>query len=181
MIYVALLRGINVGGKNKIDMKQLRITFEKAGMKSVTTYINSGNIIFSDTTNTKDELEKLLEKIILENFDLEIKILLLTIDEFSVIIKKLPDNWKNDKDMKSDVLFLWKDINDPAILDEIKTKPEIDTTIYVPGAILWSVDKQYLTKSGLMKLPGTDLYKKMSIRNVNTVRKIFEIMKATKK
>lgn len=48
MIYVALLRGINVGGNNKINMKQLKETFEQAGMLDVVTYINSGNIIFAD-------------------------------------------------------------------------------------------------------------------------------------
>lgn len=46
MVYVALLRGINVGGNNKIDMKLLKQTFEQAGMNDVVTYINTGNIIF---------------------------------------------------------------------------------------------------------------------------------------
>ncbi len=49
MIYVALLRGINVGGKNKIDMKLLKQTFERVGMNDVVTYINTGNIIFFRT------------------------------------------------------------------------------------------------------------------------------------
>lgn len=53
MVYVALLRGINVGGKNKIDMKLLKKSFEQAGMNNVVTYINSGNIVFTDSHRTK--------------------------------------------------------------------------------------------------------------------------------
>lgn len=53
MIYIALLRGINVGGKNKIDMKLLTQSFEQVGMNNVVTYINTGNIIFSHKGKTK--------------------------------------------------------------------------------------------------------------------------------
>ncbi len=56
MVYVALLRGINVGGKNKVDMKMLKQTFENAGMTDVVTYINTGNIIFSHHNLSKEEL-----------------------------------------------------------------------------------------------------------------------------
>ena len=56
MIYVALLRGINVGGKNKIDMKLLKETFVRIGMESVITYINSGNVIFTDMKHTRSEI-----------------------------------------------------------------------------------------------------------------------------
>lgn len=56
MIYVALLRGINVGGKNKINMKTLAVSFEEARMTSVTTYINSGNIIFKDEGHSQSQL-----------------------------------------------------------------------------------------------------------------------------
>ena len=56
MIYIALLRGINVGGNNKIDMKLLKLTFERVGMKSVKTYINSGNIIFINDGLSKTEI-----------------------------------------------------------------------------------------------------------------------------
>jgi hypothetical protein len=70
MIYVALLRGINVGGKNKVDMKKLKKCFEDIGMRKVTTYINSGNVIFEDTDHTKDEIATMLEKAILKDFSL---------------------------------------------------------------------------------------------------------------
>lgn len=180
MIYVALLRGINVGGKNKVDMKRLKEAFMEAGMKSVSTYINSGNVIFIDNQRTKAEIAGILEEVILHYFQLEIKVLIRSIDDFKDMIKMLPTTWKNDQEMKCDVLFLWGEIDQGAILNELTIKPEIDTVLYTPGAILWSVDKRNVTRSGLSKLVGTNLYKKMTIRNVNTTRKIYEIMQDTK-
>ncbi|HYE11969.1 MAG TPA: DUF1697 domain-containing protein [Patescibacteria group bacterium] len=176
MIYVALLRGINVGGNNKVDMKLLKETFIQIGMESVITYINSGNVVFIDRKHTKAEIASLLEQAILRDFNLAIKVLIRSIDDFEPMMKILPQSWKNDNDMKCDVLFLWEEIDKETLLAELEIKPNIDSVKYSPGAILWSVDKRSVAKSGLMKIVGTALYKKMTVRNVNTTRKIYEIM-----
>lgn len=177
MVYVALLRGINVGGKNKIDMKLLKETFVRTGMQSVTTYINSGNVIFTDMKHTKTEITDLLEAAIFRGFQLNIKFLIRSLNDFEHIMKVLPEAWKNDKDMRSDVLFLWEEFDRETVINELNIKPEVDTVMYVLGAILWTLDKVNITKSGLNKFIGTDVYKKMTARNVNTTRKIYEIMK----
>lgn len=176
MVYVALLRGINVGGKNKVDMKMLKQTFETAGMTDVITYINTGNIIFSHHNLSKEELVRVLEEAIYKDFELNIKVVIRSIDEIRQIMDAVPDTWQNDKHMKSDVLFLWEDIDDKSVLENLVIKPDIDTVKYVPGAVLWSVDKQHVTKSGMTRIVGTKLYKQMTVRNVNTARKIYELM-----
>lgn len=178
MIYVALLRGINVGGKNKIEMKGLKNSFEKAGMKYVNTYINTGNIIFSTNKKSKHELSDLLEKVIEENFNLKIKVLIRSQKEFEAVIKNLPKNWTNDQKVKTDILFLWEDINRKEILNNLTIKSGIDTVKYVPGAILWTTKRNNILHSGMSQLAKNKLYKKMTIRNVNTTRKIYEIMKS---
>ncbi|RTQ90821.1 DUF1697 domain-containing protein [Lysinibacillus telephonicus] len=178
MIYVALLRGINVGGNNKIDMKLLKQTFEQAGMNDVVTYINTGNIIFSYNGRSKPELSRILEEAIHNDFGLQIKVVVLSIDDVREIINAIPDTWKNDKDMSSDVMFLWDEIDDESVLENLVIKPNIDTVKYVPGAILWSVAKENVTKSGKSKIIGSKIYKQVTVRNVNTARKIFELMEA---
>lgn len=178
MVYVALLRGINVGGKNKIDMKLLKLSFEKAGMNDVVTYINTGNIIFSHSSQNKTELSRILEDAIHHDFGLQIKVVILSIEDVGGIIKPIPETWRNDKDMKSDVMFLWDEIDDESVLEKLVIKPDIDTVKYVPGAILWSVDKKNVTRSGMTKIIGTKLYKQVTVRNVNTARKIYELMQA---
>lgn len=176
MVYVALLRGINVGGNNKIDMKQLKAAFEQAGMQDVVTYINTGNIILKDQEHSKDELSAILEKAILEHFGLSIKVLIRSIDDYRIMMQSLPETWTNDQTMKSDVLFLWDDIDEEAVLDKLSIRPEYDRAIYAPGAILWSVDRENVTKSGMSKIIGTKIYHSVTVRNVNTTRKIFELM-----
>ncbi|MED4400125.1 DUF1697 domain-containing protein [Metabacillus fastidiosus] len=176
MVYIALLRGINVGGKNKIDMKLLKQTFEKVGMNDVVTYINTGNIIFSCKDISKTELSRILEEAIHNDFELQIKVVVRSIDDIRGIINAIPATWKNDKDMTSDVMFLWDEIDDESVLKNLVIKPNIDSVTYVPGAILWSIDKKNITKSGRSKLIGSKIYKQVTIRNVNTARKIYELM-----
>ncbi|MGG3803550.1 DUF1697 domain-containing protein [Metabacillus fastidiosus] len=178
MVYIALLRGINVGGKNKIDMKLLKKTFEKVGMNDVVTYINTGNIIFSYKGISKTELSRILEEAIHNDFKLQIKVVVRSIDDIRGIINAIPATWKNDKDMTSDVMFLWDEIDDESVLENLVIKPNIDSVTYVPGAILWSIDKKNITKSGRSKLIGSKIYKQVTIRNVNTARKIYELMQA---
>lgn len=180
MIFIALLRGINVGGNNKIDMKLLKQTFERVGMNRVVTYINTGNIIFSHNGKSKTELSRSLEDAIHTDFGLHIKVLIRTIDEVREIIHAIPESWKNDKEMSSDVLFLWDEIDDKSVLENLVIKDEIDTVKYVPGAILWSIDKKNAAKSGKSKIIGTKLYKQVTVRNVNTARKIYELMEDQK-
>lgn len=176
MIYTALLRGINVGGRNKIDMKKLKQTFEQAGMEAVVTYLNTGNIIFYQNRFSPIEITQTLEQAIYEDFDLQIKVIVRSFDSFKLMMKSLPKEWENDPQMKSDVLFLWEEIDHEGLLDKLVINPDVDTVKYTPGAVLWSVAREHVLKSGMNKLAGTKNYKKMTIRNVNTTRKIYALM-----
>lgn len=176
MVYIALLRGINVGGKNKIGMKLLKQTFVQVGMNDVVTYINTGNIIFSKNDKSKAELSRILENAIHNDFGLQIKVVVRSVDDVRGIINAIPETWKNDSEMKSDVMFLWDEIDDESVLENLVIQPNIDTVKYVPGAILWSVDKKNVSKSGMSKIIGSKIYKQITVRNVNTTRKIYELM-----
>ena len=172
MKYVALLRGINVGGHNKISMQELKVVFERVGMQNVSTYFNSGNVIFESDINSKDKATNILEKAIETSLGLSIKVIIRDKNNILSLAKSLPDNWVNDTNTKCDVMFLWDSIDNPDVLKQITVKPDIDNVVYVPGALLWLVDRKNLTKSGMQKLVGTNIYKQMTIRNCNTVRKL---------
>lgn len=175
MIYVALLRGINVGGNNKIEMKKLKITFERLGCSNVITYINSGNIIFEDHQRNHNTLTREIEDGIKEDFGLTIKVLLRDFDNILNVCSHLPEDWVKNEIMRTDVMFLWEDIDHPGIIDELRIK-SVDQVKYVSGAVLWNIlDKDY-TRSAMSNLAGSGIYKSMTIRNVNTVRKIYELM-----
>lgn len=176
MVYVALLRGINVGGKNKMEMARLKATFEAAGMKGVTTYINSGNVVFNDNRRKAATITKTLEKAIETDFGFAIKVLVRDLPTIRKILKALPDSWTNDSKMRCDVFFLWESFDKKDVLDELKWKPEIENLVYVPGAVIWRIDRANVNRSRLQKMIGTDLYRGMTIRNCNTVRRLGELM-----
>lgn len=180
MVYVALLRGINVGGNNKIDMKTLKKVFEEVGMNAVKTYINSGNVIFQVDHLSKIQISHILEDAIYAQFGLSIKVLIRSYEDIHHVIQVLPDSWTNDQQMRSDILFLWEDIDNDNIIGKLPIRAELDTVMYVSGAILWSIARKNVTRSGMSKLIGTKIYQQMTIRNVNTTRKIFELMQRVK-
>lgn len=171
-----MLRGINVGGKNKVDMRALKAVFEDAGMRSVRTYINSGNVVFSSQARSRARLAARLEKSIAADVGFDVKVLVHDLDGMRAIVGAVPPDWVNDHTMKCDVMFLWDEADRPEILDELRIKPEIDDVRYVPGAVIWGVDGGNVTRSGLMKVVGTPLYQQMTIRNCNTARRLLELM-----
>ena len=177
MLYVALLRGINIGGHNKIDMKRLKITFENLGLTWVKTYINSGNVIFDSNTSSTTPLTSQIEKAISADFGLDIKVLIRSKKQINQIVENLPTNWTNDTDCKCDIMFLWPNSDNPQIIKDLNPISGIDNLKYLSGAVIWQIDRQNINKSGLAKLAGTKLYKEMTIRNCNTVRKINELFK----
>jgi len=175
MIYVALLRGINVGGNNKMEMKKLQATFEAIGYTNVVTYINSGNIVFETSTKGKDAIANEIEDAIKRDFQLDIKVLVKNFEDIKVINNHLPDTWVKDKVMRTDVMFLWDTFDYPEILQQIIIK-HVDNVKYAPGAVLWNVTYNDYPKSGISKLSGTEIFRNMTVRNVNTVRKLYQIM-----
>lgn len=180
MIYVALLRGINVGGNSKVEMARLKGVFEKIGHVNVSTYINSGNVIFESPDQNGKKLVKKLEGAIEKEFGFNIKVVVKSLKEMEVIFEKLPDSWKNDTEVKTDVMFLWESVDNKKVLENLIIKPGLDNVVYIKGALLWMVKRKDVTRSGMMRLAGTPLYKQMTIRNCNTFRKLLSLMKAVK-
>jgi len=179
MTYLALLRGINVGGANKVAMAKLKLLFEQLKFKNVTTFIASGNVVFISTVTDRTKLTDIIEAAIKKEFGFPIKVLVRTIPEIQRIIKVLPASWVNDKDIKCDVMFLWKEIDNPAILKQLPFNKEIEDVKYVSGAVLWRIDRAHASKSRMFKIVKTQLYQSMTIRNPNTVRKLYKLMQAS--
>jgi uncharacterized protein (DUF1697 family) len=69
-------------------------------------------------------------------------------------------------------------VDSESVLEGLKLAPEIDRVIYVPGAVLWSYDRQHAGRSGMNKIIGTKFYSSVTVRNVNTARKIYSLMKS---
>lgn len=170
--YVALLRGINVGGNNKVEMSKLKACFESLGYTNVSTYINSGNVIFATKATDVPTLVTTIEKAIHKAFSLEVRVIVRDVKNIHKICKAIPPEWENDVEQKTDVLFLWDEYDNKKSINLITTTPGVDILLYVPGAILWNVKRSDYRKSGMQKFIGSVVYKHMTARNVNTLRKL---------
>ncbi|MHB1018381.1 MAG: DUF1697 domain-containing protein [Coriobacteriia bacterium] len=176
MKYVALLRGINVGGANKISMAELKSAFEDAGMLAVRTYINSGNVLFSTEIKDRSRLVDLLQHAIQGHSGVSADVQLRTEEEIAAVVGAIPAEWTNDASMKCDVVFLQPDVDGAEILEELGPRPGIEDALYVRGAVIWRVDRTDATRNRLTRMVGTPLYSRVTVRNCNTVRKLLGLL-----
>lgn len=177
MRYVGLLRGINVGGANKISMAELKSAFEDAGMSAVKTYINSGNVLFSTNIEDRGRLVALLQHAIRERSGVGSDVQLRDEKEIAAVVEAIPAEWTNDTSMKCDVVFLQPDMDSAGILDELGPRTGIEDALYVRGAVIWRVDRKNATRSRLTRIVGTPLYSRVTVRNCNTVRRLLELLR----
>jgi uncharacterized protein (DUF1697 family) len=175
--YVALLRGVNVGGNAMINMKALKESFEKAGYENVRTYINSGNVIFETNKTDPRKLEVSIEKILSKEYKLESKVVIRSFEEMEKLVKVLPKDWDGSKERRFNVMFLRHTIDSKDILKDLKPKEGIEDVVYKSGALLWSAYVKTLTRSSMLKVASAAIYKDMTIRNLNTTKKLYELMK----
>lgn len=179
MKYAAFLRGINVGGKNKIKMETLREVFSNAlQFQNVKTYINSGNVIFETLEMDDKKLAAKIEPAIEKQFALKIRVMVRTIDEIKSIIENNPfdGQFENERDLH--VLFL--DAELPAEKRELLLSNNNENERFAVGRR----EIFCLLRSGFSdSLMGKDyIGKKLKVqataRNWRTVNKVFEMAKA---
>lgn len=175
MKYVALLRGINVGGNNKVDMKKLKLVFEKLGHENVITYINSGNIVFESTLNNESAIVTEIEKGIEKEFGVSIRVIIRTKSNIDLVVSKIKPTWQNDSEQRTDILFLWDEVDNEEVLQRIIIN-EVDVVQYIDGAVIWHFLRKDYNKSGMSVFAKNSLYKQVTVRNCNTVRKLNELL-----
>jgi uncharacterized protein (DUF1697 family) len=175
MKFLCLIRGINVGGNNTVSMKQLNEVLTNHGYENVVTYINSGNVIF-DSNKVKESITKEVESLIELFFNVQSRVLILSKDDFFNVVNEIPAHFTNNDSFKTDVLFFID--NAKELASKLKFKDEIETYKLTDTALIYGVERKNQNKSTLLKIVGTPLYQVVTIRNVNTVRKLKELLSA---
>jgi uncharacterized protein (DUF1697 family) len=175
--YVALLRGINVGGNNLIKMDELKKIFEEIGLSAVITYIQSGNIIFNYIEQNKSRLVEKIEEKLLKKIKNEINIVLLTFSEVKEIVNKRPEYFGEDNEnYKYDVIFLIEPLTAKEAIKEFNPREGVDKIFGGKKVLYISRLKKELTKSRFSKITESKIYQKLTIRNWNTTKKLYELM-----
>ena len=166
---MALLRGVNVGTARKVDMRRLRALFERLGFGGVSTYINSGNVLFSGAGRPA-ALRVKIEAAIKAEFWFEVAVLVKTRAQMRGIARAIPAGWRNDDKQRTDVAYLFEEADAAATLAKLPFNREVVGARYVKGAVIWNLDRKNYSRSRLNKLIGSELYGAMTLRNVNTAR-----------
>lgn len=178
MKYIALLRGINVSGKNKIPMKELKDGFIECGYSNVKTLLNSGNVVF-DSEEEKNKIHLQIVSMIQSKFDLDIPIYLIAEFELEDVLNHAPDWWDaGDKAIYDNLIF----IMEPCTFEEVERvigdpKEGIEQILNYKNAIFWSFDVKKYPKTSYIKTASTSINDFVTIRTANTMKKCLKLCK----
>lgn len=176
--YIALLRGINISGKNKIAMAELKKGFEELAFREVKTYLNSGNVIFSGEEDHAEGIAGQIEAMIKSRFGLEIPVFIIAKEELEEIVRNAPEWWGDDnKEIYDNLIFIIPPATFAELFHEIgEPKEGLEKIKDYKEAVFWSFDrKNYQKTNWWSKTASADISKKLTIRTANTVRKIVEM------
>ena len=174
--FLALLRGINVGGKNVISKEELRQCFEDLGFSSVRTYIQSGNILFRAGQKNVKGLTRTIEAELSKRFSYGAQAVVISASQYASAVGAAPADWGNNEAQKHNAVFMLGGIRPEDVLAGLPApKTDFETVATGRGVIFWSASKKSLGRTTMMKLAGLPIYKQLTVRNHNTVFKLLEL------
>ena len=173
--YLALLRGINISGKNKVPMAELKGAFEQLEFGEVKTYLNSGNVIFSSDEEDAGRLAKQIEMMMKSQFALDVPVFVISKEELADILHNAPDWWGTEnKEIYDNLIFIMPPATFAAVYREIgEPKEDLEKIENYKEAIFWSFSrKDYQKTNWWSKTASANISIKLTMRTANTVRKI---------
>jgi uncharacterized protein (DUF1697 family) len=171
--YLALLRGINVGGKNLVKMADLRMAFERMGFDDVATYIQSGNVLFRAPRQKREELAARIESALSRRFGVDLKVVLLTQANLRAVIADAPRGFGWDSHL-CDVVFLRKPLTAKKAFGVLEMKEGIDRAWAGKGVLYMARLRSRATGSRLNRIASTPEYKDMTMRSWGTTTKLLD-------
>ena len=178
--YVALLRGINVGGNNIIKMTDLKACFELLGFKDVRTYIQSGNVLFRAARSGQSSLTKQIEDALSKSFNYESRVVVRSQKQMKEIVGKAPKGFGKDQaTYRYDVIFLKGPLTAAKAMKSVSTKDGVDEAYAGKGVLYFSRLNSKATQSHLARIIAMPVYQSMTIRNWNTTTKLWSLMEST--
>lgn len=173
--YIALLRGINVGGNNIIKMEALRTALTADGFQSVSTYIQSGNVLFvSDNPNAR-ELAEQIEMCIVSEFSVTVPAVVFSREQWTSIIAAAPLWWGSDARWKHNLIALLPPLEAKSVGTAVgQLKPDIETMLAGENVVYQSLSIEHFGKTTSGKLASNPIYKHMTIRAYSTSHKLLE-------
>ena len=174
--FIVLLRGVNVGGKNKISMAALKASLVKLGFTNVITYINSGNIILNSSLD-EAAIKNICETIITDTFHLNILVCVISVDDLRDALANAPLWWNNNNDSKHNAIFVIPPATAAAVCTSVgESTSEYEQTAFYGNVIFWSAPLATFSHTRWSKITlNKAAYNAITIRNANTTLKLFAL------
>jgi uncharacterized protein (DUF1697 family) len=175
--YVALLRGINVGGKNLIKMADLNSCFKDLGFEDVRTYIQSGNVLFRAAETSKARLTKEIEDTLSKKFNYKSRVVVRSHKQMKDIVAQAPEGFGSEPSTyRYDVIFLKEPLTPAKAMKDVTTKEGVDQAFTGKGVLYFSRLVSRAAQSYLTRIISMPIYQSMTIRNWNTTTKLLSMM-----
>jgi uncharacterized protein (DUF1697 family) len=175
--YVALLRGINVGGNNLIRMPALKACFEAEGLRDVATYIQSGNVVFTAGRSDQLKLARRIEEALSKTFPCRSKVVVRSFEQMRAIVAAAPSSFgRRPAEYRYDVLFLKEPLTAGEAMESVTATPGVDRVTAGEGVLYFSRLISKAAQSQLSRIVSTPAYQNMTLRNWNTTGRLVELM-----
>ena len=177
--YLALLRGINVGGNNIIRMSDLKACFERTGLSDVTTFIQSGNVVFTAKTGDASRLAAKIEKALSSRFAYSARVVVVTHAQLRQAVRGAPKGFGGaPARFRYDVIFLKEPLTAKEAMKSVSVRPGVDAAYPGKSVLYFSRLISRASQSRLPKVIQTPAYRYMTIRNWNSTTKLLALMDA---
>lgn len=182
MRYVLLLRGVNVGGKNKVVMGELRQRLQGLGFANIISYINSGNLIFDSEKETA-AVKAAIRQLFAEAYAFKILFALISAEDYQNTVQALPDWWRSGGLARRDALFFTDDATGALAKERIEKMALHDEIVHFADlGVFWGKfhEREYLKTAYHRQLAAEAFYQNVTIRSGNTVDKILTLLGGSK-
>jgi uncharacterized protein (DUF1697 family) len=176
MIYLALLRGINVGGKNITKMTALKACLENTGFDRVETFIQSGNVVFETRQKSIAKLTAQIDTAIEAGFGIDPRVVVLSRDRLKTVLADAPAAWRSRTDLRMNIAFVRPPVTAAVALKEVDVRPGVDAVEAGEGVLYMSTTLRDLAKSRMSRIVTKPVYQQMTIRTFGTCHKIQSLM-----
>ncbi len=177
--WLVLLRGINVGGKRPVPMRDLREAFVELGYRDPVSYIQSGNVVVGSVRTKGPRTVSTLERRLEDAFGHDLRLVIRDLDEVSAIVRGIPQSWDlADGTMRHNVIFLTDRVDGRALGPTLATVPDIESLTWGRRVLYWSAPFETITRTRMVKLSAHPAYAEMTIRNLRTTLKVHALMRS---
>ncbi|MDP9184338.1 MAG: DUF1697 domain-containing protein [Actinomycetota bacterium] len=175
---LVLLRGINVGGRNKIPMADLRDVFADMGFSEPTTYIQSGNVVMGSRRANGPRIVTAIERALSAAFGYEARVVVRDLPQMRTVVRQIPEAWDvEDASMRYNVIFTTHGLTAKQLVAQVTPKPAVEEVHAGSQALYWSAPFATLSKTAMIKLSAHPAYSELTVRNLRTTLTLLDLMR----